>query len=150
MLDKCEIVDKYMMHIPNNENLLFGVAIEKGHVRYTHRFYKKNLEDLDGLMKNINKKIKEDIFIELSFQEQAWVYNVLNRFKEELFPEIKKKEVEEKEIEKFVEKLTLFRWVLENEEENRIYNLGWKKDKLEKELIEMHKERIKKNDIKNN
>lgn len=150
MLDQCEIVDKYMMHIPNNEKLLFGIAIEKDNVRYTHRFYKKNLEDLDGLMKNINKKIKEDIFIELSFQEQAWVYNVLNRFKEELFPELKKREIEEKEIEKFVEKLTLFRWVLENEEENRIYNLGWKKDELEKELIEMYRGRIQENDIKNN
>lgn len=150
MLDKCEIVDKYIMNIPNNEKLLFGIAIEKDNVRYTHRFYKKNLEDLDGLMKNINKKIKEDIFIELSFQEQAWVYNVLNRFKEELFPELKKKELDEKEVEEFVEKLTLFRWVLENETENRIYKLGWDKDELEKELIEMYRERIKKNDIKNN
>ena len=62
----------------------------------------------------------------------------------------KSKEVEEKEVEEFVEKLTLFRWVLENETKNRIYKLGWDEDELEKELIEMYRERIKKNDIKNN
>ena len=59
----------------------------------------------------------------------------------------KSKEVAEKE---FVEKLTLFRWVLENKTENRIYKLGWDKDELEKELIEMYRGRIQENDIKDN
>lgn len=48
-----------------------------------------------------------------------------------------------KDVEKFKERLQFIRYISENLEENRVFNLGWTKEKideLEEQLIRMYEE----------
>lgn len=80
-------------------------------------------------LKSLQKK--EEINIVSAVQTFGHMYDI----------EVKVFSEKTKESENFEEKLRLFRWVLENQSENEIYKLGWDKDLLEKELIELYTKR---------
>lgn len=84
MLKNCEITEKYQMYIKNNDNLYFGIRIEKENLVFIYKFLKSQLNDINWLIDGLSLSFECETFETLSYYELGIIKSVLIDFKKEL------------------------------------------------------------------